>query len=206
MWQHLLNNVTNTAATAWSWPYWTLVKPTEWGGKKEGQAGKFSLWVAQCLFLWPSWLCAASWWEVPCPAPSLNTTQDCLAHTSVQVAGRTRRFESSRSPGCNSGEDMSLNISAVVWVRYQFFWGVTVCHYVVLKRQELNALRRRITSCKNLNTSQVKMFDKCFCETATGCNKIMAKQNCVFKLSIFLSTVNCPLYLGLSLICDITKC
>jgi len=114
------------------------------GKKKEGRAGKFSLWVVQCLFLWPSWLCAASWWEAPCPAPSLNTTQDCLAHMSVQVAGRTHRFESSRSLDCNSREDVSLNVSAVVWVRCLFFWDVTTCHYIVLKRRELNAQRRRI--------------------------------------------------------------
>jgi hypothetical protein len=145
--------------------------------KKKRWAAKFSLWVAQYLFLWPSSLCAASWWEVPCPAPSLNTTQDCLAHMSVQVAGRTHHYESSRSLGCNSREDESLNISAVVWVRYQFFWDVITCHNIVLKCQELNTQRRSITSCKNLNTSKLKMFDKCLCETATGCNKIMAKQN-----------------------------
>ena len=74
-----------------------------------------------------------------------------------------------------------------------------------LKRRELNTQQSRITSCKNLNTSEVKMFDECLCKTAKGCNKIMAKQKCVFKLSIFLSTVNCPLYLVLSLLHDITK-
>ena len=165
------------------------------GKKKEGRAGKFSLWVAQYLFLWPSSLCAASWWEVPCPAPSLNTTQDCLAHRSVQVAGRTHRFESSRFLDCNSREDVSLNVSGA---RYQFFWDVTLCHCIVLKRREPNTQRHRITSCKNLNTSKVKMFDKCLCQTATGCNKIVAKQNCVFKLSIFLSTVNCQYFWAVS--------
>lgn len=87
----------------------------------------------------------------------------------------------------------------------QFFWDVT-CHYTVLKRRELNAQQRRMTSSKNLNTSKVKMFDQCLCETATGCNKIMAKQICVFRLSIFLSTVKCPLYLALSPTHYITKC
>jgi hypothetical protein len=119
-------------------------------GEAGGQAVRFSLWVAQYLFLWPSWLCAASWWEVPCQAPSLNTTQDCLAHTSVPVAGRTHRFESSRSLDCNSSEDVSLNISAVVWMRYQFFCDVTMCHQIVLKHWEPNTQRCSITSCKNL--------------------------------------------------------
>ena len=130
MWQNLLNNVTNTATTAWSQLALLNTCSAHGMGKKDGRAGKFSLWVAQYLFLWPSWLCAASWWEVPCRAPSSNTTQDCLAHMSVQVAGRTHRFESSRSLDCKSREDVSLNVSAVVWARCQFFWDVTMCHYM----------------------------------------------------------------------------